>query len=72
LKETNLERAILRKANLVGAFFREANLTQAELSEADISEARDLTPMQNLSANQWNTALYSAAFRTELGLDGRH
>lgn len=73
-----LKGANLRNAHLMGTCLVEADLTEADLKDANLHnanlckthlrEAKNLTPEQVKSANNWEQALYSESFRKELGL----
>ena len=68
LEGANLNRAILVKANLEGANLNRANLEGANLEEAFLKGARDCTPNQIKSAENWEKAHYDQDVRQKLGL----
>lgn len=68
LEGANLNRAILVKANLEGANLNRANLEGANLEEAFLKGARNCTPDQIKSAENWEKAHYDRDFRQQLGL----
>jgi hypothetical protein len=83
LSGADLSGADLSGADLSGADLSGADLSRADLSRADLScfldldnkryctdlrGAKDLTPVQIKSANNWQQAQYDRAFRQKLGL----
>ncbi|WP_292732583.1 pentapeptide repeat-containing protein [Nostoc sp. JL31] len=50
------------------ANLRYANLSSADLSGANLSYAKNLTPEQVKSAENWDKAKYDKDFRAKLGL----
>ncbi len=68
LNLANLSGANLSLANLSGAYLRGANLSGANLRGADLRDAKNLTPKQVKSANDWKKAKYNEDFRAKLGL----
>ena len=68
LRDAYLRDANLSGANLSGANLSGANLRDADLSGADLRDAKNLTPKQVKSANDWKKAKYNEDFRAKLGL----
>jgi uncharacterized protein YjbI with pentapeptide repeats len=68
LAGANLNYANLSYANLSGAYLGGADLSNADFKGADFRGAKNLTPEQVKSANNWQQATYDDDFRKKLGL----
>ena len=68
LKSAYLESAKLNGANLESADLNGANLERADLNGANLIGAKNLTPKEIKSTQNWQQACYSPEFRKQLGL----
>ncbi|BAY12064.1 nSTAND1 domain-containing NTPase [Calothrix sp. NIES-2098] len=68
LFNAKLSSADLFNADLFNADLRSAKLSSADLRSADLRSAKDLTPEQVKSAENWDKAKYDKDFRAKLGL----
>ncbi|MUH00364.1 hypothetical protein F7734_52090 [Scytonema sp. UIC 10036] len=55
-------------ALLIAPLMHSSDLSGANLRGANLSNAKDLTPKQVKSANNWKQAKYTEEFRAKLGL----